>query len=237
MKLSLYDALVSFLHQNRIQHRIGYRFKDIRLFKLAMTHGSTGGDSNERLEFLGDSVLGLVMAEMLYKQYPDVSEGTLTQLRIMSVNNTHLQGVAEELGLDDELKIGKGLAMSSDRGVKMYADAVEALIGAIYMDGGFKPARKFVEKHVKLTIPKFEEKDLHPKTALSHWAQQNHEEFPIYEVVQDPATKNGSHWVVKCSLERYSLTRTGASRRSRRAAETEAARQILQTLDVMSNGN
>lgn len=237
MTLRLYDALVSYIHQSRIQHRIGYRFKNIQLFKQAMTHGSADGESNERLEFLGDSVLGLIMAEMLYKQYPNVSEGTLTQLRIMSVNNAHLQKVAADLGLDEELMISKGLAMSSDRGVKMYADAVEALIGAIYMDGGFKPARKFVEKHVKLSIPKFEDRDIHPKTALSHWTQQHQEEFPIYEVIQDPTMKSGSHWLVKCSLERYSLTRTGVSRRSRREAETEAARQILQALDVMSNGN
>lgn len=237
MRLRLYDAIVGYLQQSRLQHRIGYRFKDIRLFEQAMTHASADGESNERLEFLGDSVLGLIMSEMLYEQHPDVSEGTLTQLRIMSVNNSHLQEVAYELGLDDELKLGKGLAMSSERGVKMYADAVEALIGAIYKDGGFKPARKFVERHVRLTIPKFEERDLHPKTALSQWTQQHQEDFPRYEVIQDPNRRGTSHWLVKCSLERYSLTRTGASRRSRRAAETEAARQVLEALDVMTNGN
>ena len=235
MKLKLYDAIFGIFRHWRLQTRIGYRFKDLTRLDEALTHASVDRINNERLEFLGDSVLELIVSEYLFRQYPDIDEGTLTQLKIMSVNNVHLQSVALNLGLDEQLFIGKGLYNVENRGVKMYADVVEALIGAIYIDGGLRPARKFIDKFVIQTLPTLEETQMHPKTALQNWVSKQGMEYPEYDVVQDPHRSGGSNWQVKCTIKRLAITRT-ASARSRKAAETEAARQILDSLGIMANG-
>ena len=235
MKLRLYDAIFGLFRHWRLQTRIGYRFKDLTRLDEALTHASVDRVNNERLEFLGDSVLELIVSEYLFRQYPDIDEGTLTQLKIMSVNNVHLQSVALNLGLDEQLFIGKGLYNVENRGVKMYADVVEALIGAIYIDGGLRPARKFIDKYVIQTLPTLEETQMHPKTALQNWVSKQGMEYPEYDVVQDPHRSGGPNWHVKCSIKRLAITRTAAAR-SRKAAETEAARQILDSLGIMANG-
>lgn len=235
MKLNLHDSIFGIFRHWRLQTRIGYRFKDLTRLDEALTHASVDRVNNERLEFLGDSVLELIVSEYLYRQYPDIDEGTLTQLKIMSVNNVHLQSVALNLGLDEQLFIGKGLYNVENRGVKMYADVVEALIGAIYIDGGLRPARKFIDKFVIQTLPTLEETQMHPKTALQNWVSKQGMEYPEYDVVQDPQRSGGSKWHVKCSIKRLAITRTAAAR-SRKAAEAEAARQILDSLGIMANG-
>ena len=235
MSLRLYDAIFGLFRHWRLQTRIGYRFKDLTRLDEALTHASVDRVNNERLEFLGDSVLELIVSEYLYRQYPDIDEGTLTQLKIMSVNNVHLQSVALNLGLDEQLFIGKGLYNVENRGVKMYADVVEALIGAIYIDGGLRPARKFIDKYVIQTLPTLEETQMHPKTALQNWVSKQGMEYPDYDVVQDPQKSGGTNWHVKCTIKRLAITRTAAAR-SRKAAETEAARQILDSLGIMANG-
>ncbi len=235
MKLRLYDAILGIFRHWRLQTRIGYRFKDLTRLDEALTHASVDRINNERLEFLGDSVLELIVSEYLFRQYPDIDEGTLTQLKIMSVNNVHLQSVALNLGLDEQLFIGKGLYNVENRGVKMYADVVEALIGAIYIDGGLRPARKFIDKYVIQTLPTLEETQMHPKTALQNWVSKQGMEYPEYDVVQDPQRSGGMNWHVKCTIKRLAITRTAAAK-SRKAAETEAARQILDSLGIMANG-
>ncbi|MCE2407512.1 MAG: ribonuclease III [Pseudomonadales bacterium] len=235
MKLNLYDSILGLFRHWSLQTRIGYRFKDLTQLDEALTHASVDRVNNERLEFLGDAVLELVVSEYLYRQYSDIDEGTLTQLKIMSVNNVHLQSVALNLGLDEQLFIGKGLYNVENRGVKMYADAVEALIGAIYIDGGLRPASKFIDKYVIQTLPTLEETQMHPKTALQNWVSKQGMEYPEYDVVQDPQRSGSANWQVKCTIKRLAITRT-ASARSRKAAETAAARQILDSLGIMANG-
>ncbi len=235
MKLNLYDSILGLFRHWSLQTRIGYRFKDLTQLDEALTHASVDRVNNERLEFLGDAVLELVVSEYLYRQYSDIDEGTLTQLKIMSVNNVHLQSVALNLGLDEQLFIGKGLYNAENRGVKMYADAVEALIGAIYIDGGLRPASKFIDKYVIQTLPTLEETQMHPKTALQNWVSKQGMEYPEYDVVQDPQRSGSANWQVKCTIKRLAITRT-ASARSRKAAETAAARQILDSLGIMANG-
>lgn len=235
MKLRLYDSILGLFRHWRLQTRIGYRFKDLTRLDEALTHASVDRVNNERLEFLGDSVLELIVSEYLYRQYPDIDEGTLTQLKIMSVNNVHLQSVALNLGLDEQLFIGKGLYNVENRGVKMYADVVEALIGAIYIDGGLRPARKFIDKYVIQTLPTLEETQMHPKTALQNWVSKQGMEYPEYDVVQDPQRSGGANWHVKCTIKRLAITRTAVAR-TRKVAETEAARQILDSLGIMANG-
>ena len=235
MNLRLVDAVFDLFRHWRLQIRIGYRFIDLRRLDEALTHASVDRINNERLEFLGDAVLELIVSEYLYRQYPVVDEGTLTQLKIMSVNNVHLQSVAFNLGLDEQLILGKGLAMADDRGAKMYADAVEALIGAIYIDGGLRPTRKFIDRYVLQTLPTLEETQMHPKTALQNWVAKQGMEYPTYDVIQDPQTSGGKDFLVKCTIRRLAITRTGSAR-SRKVAETNAAAQILDALGVMANG-
>ena len=235
MRLNLYDAIRGIFRHWGLQSRIGYRFKDIRRLDQALTHASLNRANNERLEFLGDAVLELVVSEHLFRQYEDVDEGTLTQLKIMSVNNVHLKSVALNLGMEDHLNVGKGLANVENRGEKMYADAVEAVIGAIYIDGGLRPARKFIDKYVIQTLPTLAETKMHPKTALQNWVKKQGFDYPEYDVVQDPQKSGSSHWLAKCSIKRLAITRTGTDT-TRKGAETAAAMEILNALGVLTDG-
>ncbi len=235
MKLNLLGAIQALFKYWGLQSRIGYRFIDISRLQEALTHASLDRVNNERLEFLGDAVLDLVVSEFLYRQYPDVDEGTLTLLKIMSVNNVHLKSVALNLGLNDHLQISKGLYNVKDRGDKMYADAVEALIGAIFIDGGLRAARRFVDRCVIQTLPTLEETKMHPKTALQNWVKKQGMDYPDYDIVRDPQRSGGTDWHVKCTIRRLAISRT-ASAHSRKAAEAAAARQILDALGVVPNG-
>lgn len=236
MKLNLVNALRDIFRHWGLQNRIGYRFKDVSRLDEALTHASADPVNNERLEFLGDAVLELVVSELLFAKYKDVDEGTLTQLKIMSVNNVHLQSVALNLGLDEQLLMNQGLYNSETRGDKMYADAVEALIGAVYVDGGLRPARKFIDKYVMQTLPTLAETKVHPKTALQNWLKKQGFEYPDYVIVQDPAKSGSKQWHVKCTIKRLAITRVGRAA-SRKGAETNAALEILSALGVMANGS
>ncbi|MYD43964.1 MAG: ribonuclease III [Gammaproteobacteria bacterium] len=236
MTLSFFQNLPLLFRHWRLQQRIGYRFKDITLLDVALTHASMEVANNERLEFLGDAVLDLVVSEILFKKYAEVDEGTLTQMKIMSVNNAHLLSVALNLGITDVLEMGKGLYQSESRGTKMFADAVEALIGAIYLDGGLRPAHKFIDKYVMQTLPTLQETKVHPKTALQNWLKKQGFEYPEYSVTQDATQSGDSLWYVKCTIKNLAITRTGRAE-TRKAAETEAAIEILGALGVMSNGS
>ena len=235
MRIMLVDSIRGLFRHWGLQARIGYRFKDVRRLDQALTHASLDRENNERLEFLGDAVLELVVSEHLYRQYRDVDEGTLTQLKIMSVNNVHLKSVALNLGLEDHLNVGKGLEKVEYRGEKMYADAVEAVIGAIYIDGGLRRARRFIDKYVIQTLPTLEETKVHPKTALQNWVKKQGFDYPVYEVVQDPHRAGGTDWLAKCTIKRLAITRTG-SHTTRKGAETDAAVKILDALGVYANG-
>ena len=234
-QLRLWDAIVDYWRYWGLQRRIGYRFKDIKTLNTALTHPSLDRVNNQRLEFLGDAVLELVVSEFLFKEYPQVNEGTLTQLKIMSVNNVHLKSVAIHLQLEEYLLVGHGLNPNVNKHDKIHADAVEAVIGAIYIDGGLRPARRFVNKYVLQTLPTLEETQMHPKTALQNWARKQGFAYPEYEVVVEPHTQGAIEWTVKCSLKQLAIYRS-AKARSRKEAERLAAEQILFDLGVYSNG-
>jgi len=140
----------------KLEEKIGYTFQDLSLLENALNHSSyanenrdRGVKSNERLEFLGDSVLGLTAAEHLYREFPEEQEGNLTKQRAALVREESLYLTARELGLGDYLHLGHGELLGGGRErPSILADAVEAVIAAIYLDGGFAPAREFIERHI-----------------------------------------------------------------------------------------
>ena len=175
-----------------IQRKIDYRFNNISLLNMAMTHSSYANDhkmkktnSNERLEFLGDAVLELLSSEYLYDTYPDKPEGELTKLRASLVSENPLANIAKTLGINDCLMLGRGEEITGGRErASITSDAVEALIGAIYLDGGMEPAKNFVRKFVMVNI---DEKLLYndSKSMLQEIVQKNKLGTLSYEIVSE----------------------------------------------------
>lgn len=170
--------------------RIGYQFKDICLLNLALSHSSLGNEglpNYERLEFLGDAVLGFLVADSLYGQHPKVVVGELTSRRSLMVSRTPLASIAVDLELGHYIQVGRGLSESVLQSPRIMADLVEAVLGAIYIDGGVEEARKFVQRFV---LERFKGGQSHqktltdPKTRLNQWAQSHGLSTPHYEIIE-----------------------------------------------------
>ncbi len=211
-----------------LSERLGYRFQDVSLLVLALTHGSaTGGGqgSNQRLEYLGDAALGLSVCHALYSRLPDVSQGDLTKLKSRYVSNSHLAAVARSLG------VGSCLLMSeaeSDRGgrekERCLADAMEALVGAVYLDGGMAAVHRIVRRFVVIDQPLSAESS---KAALQEWLQSRGRETPHYEVVLEAGPSHNRTYRVEARCR----THVGLGEASRKqAAEELAAADVLTQL-------
>lgn len=217
---------------------LGYSFRDPALLELALTHRSaSGGRNNERLEFLGDAVLGLLVAEQLYARFPKEDEGRLTRLRAALVKETTLAQVARELKLGDQLKLGPGeLKSGGYRRDSILADAVEALLAAIYLDAhhDLEPCRQAVLRwyggrfeHAASLVHQLKD----PKSRLQEWLQARRLSLPQYEVVAVTGEAHEQVFTVQCQVEGQAVTvGRGASRR---IAEQEAAAQVLSQLEQM----
>lgn len=208
---------------------VGYRFKDSRYLEMALRHRSAGGENNERLEFLGDAILGFCIAEILYVRFPEVEEGDLSRLRASLVNRDTLAEVARELKLGEHLVLGSGeLKSGGFRRQSILADALEALLGAIYRDGGFDVVRKlivrlFSERVENLPDPG-ELKD--PKTRLQEYLQGRGHSLPEYQVVEVAGAAHERRFRVSCRLSALGKT-VEAEGSSRRKAEQAAAADML----------
>lgn len=207
--------------------RIGYRFTDFELLRRALTHRSHGVVHNERLEFLGDGVLNCVVAFELYSRFPDLSEGELHRLRANLVNQHSLAAIAQQSAFGSVLQLGEGELKSgvADR-PSILADAVEAVIGAAFLDGGFDAARtvtgKLLGGLMQSIDPTISTKD--PKTLLQEYLQGRKLARPQYVVV---ATLGGAHerlFQVECMIPELGIRSQGEGA-NRRSAEQEAARQ------------
>ena len=215
-----------------IEAAIGYEFKDKALLKTAFTHTSysnenQGASSNERLEFLGDSVLGFIAAKELYKSHPGRSEGELTRLRAAYVCEESLCEAAIALGLNEALSVGRGEALTGGRKrASMTADAFEALLAALYLDGGLKQAERFVKNFLLSRTPPASAEDF--KTALQERTQRGGGSAPLYTVTGESGPDHQKTFTVEASLEGILL---GIGRGgNKKQAEQEAARQALETL-------
>lgn len=212
--------------------RLDYQFNDPTLLEQALTHRSASKTNNERLEFLGDALLNFVVADVLYALRPNDPEGDLSRARAALVRKATLASIGRELGIDSELVLGRGeiRAGGAQRGAAL-ADALEAVIGAVFIDGGFDAARALVERLFAQrfeTLPAPEElKDA--KTRLQEWLQARGLGLPSYRVESVSGSDHEKQFVVACALQDDSA-RTEGSGASRRRAEQNAAAAMLADL-------
>lgn len=221
-----------------LEGRLGHRFNDVSLLRTALTHRSFAATHNERLEFVGDGVLNCAVADLLFRRFPDLPEGDLSRLRAMLVRQETLHQIARGLELGGELQLGDGEKKSGGATrPSMLADAVEALIGAVYMDAGFDAARAVVVRHYAPLIERIDPKDdlKDPKTRLQEVLQGRRLPLPEYAVVATRGEQHVQEFVVSCAIPRLAI-RTEASGGSRRAAEQGAARLALEALAQQGGG-
>lgn len=215
-----------------LQQQLGHRFADQSLLQCALTHRSFGADHNERLEFLGDAVLSLAVSTLLYQRFVGSDEGDLTRVRAHLVREESLHRVALSLGLPDLMRLSDGEARGGGaQRASILADAVEALIGAAYLDAGFEQALAMTQQwfgdRIAATAPEGWSKDA--KTELQEWLQARRVAVPSYRIVATRGQAHAQTFEVECTAAALALGARGEGR-SRRAAEQEAATRLLQQL-------
>ena len=216
----------------RLEERLGHRFQSAGLLEQALTHRSAGSPHNERLEFLGDGVLDCVVAQELYARFPALSEGELSRLRASLVRKEALVAVAQGFGLGEYLKLGEGESASGGAArPSILADALEALYGAVFLDGGYERARAAVRHTFGAALdalnPLANAKDA--KTRLQELLQGRGQGLPSYQVVATQGAAHQQIFEVECVVEQLGLRATGRGE-SRRAAEQQAAEALLRQL-------
>jgi ribonuclease-3 len=215
-----------------LQQRLGHRFNQPRLLTRALTHRSGSAEHNERLEFLGDAVLNLAVSGLLYERFSGSDEGDLTRVRAHLVREDSLHRLALQLGLSDVLRLSDGeLRGGGAQRPSILADAVEAVIGAVYLDGGFEPAQAVVQRLLGEVIGGSEvdawSKDA--KTELQEWLQARRIAVPAYRITATRGQAHAQTFEVECAVAALGLAERGEGK-SRRAAEQEAARRMIDTL-------
>lgn len=218
--------------QQHLQGRLGYRFHDEGQLQLALTHRSFGTPNNERLEFLGDSVLNLILAEALYRKFPATREGQLSRLRAQMVKGATLAKLAREFGLGPCLRLGEGeMKSGGQQRESILADALEAVIGALYLEAGFSVCTERVttwyESRLSQLSPDEPSKD--PKTELQEYLQARQLPLPDYEVVQVAGQAHARTFTIACRVAPLKEP-LQASASNRRDAEQQAATAALQKL-------
>jgi len=205
---------------------LGYRFSDPLLLRQALTHRSYGAPHNERLEFLGDGVLNFIIASLLYERFPVLPEGDLSRLRAHLVNQETLSQLARTLDLGQYLLLGEGeLKSGGFRRPSILADTFEAILGAIYLDGGFDAAAGVVRRVHEPLLAELDPKSLgkDPKTLLQEYLQGRRLSLPLYNVVSVSGEAHEQHFQVECVILELSIRAEGEGT-SRRSAEQSAAR-------------
>ena len=218
---------------SKVLRALGYAFADDNLLTRALTHRSVGARHNERLEFLGDALLGMVIAEYLFATFPDADEGQLTRTRATLVNRESLAEVARGLDLGDLIHLGEGELKSGGwRRDSILANAVEALLGAIYLDGGMDACRRTVLRLLEARLadsnPDSTSKD--PKTALQEFLQSRRRSLPEYTTMDISGPSHQQLFTVSCQVDSLPEAVT-ATCPTRRKAEQAAARATLQILN------
>ncbi len=220
----------------RLQKAIGYTFRDITLLENALSHSSYANErwhdslkSNERLEFLGDSVLGMVVAEHLYRACPDRPEGELSRMRADMVCETSLAAIAAKLNLGEHLLLGHGEAISGgSKRASILADAVESVIAAIYLDGGFAPAKAFIERFVLTGATAEQPRNMDYKTALQELVQQKKGQVITYHLIGESGPDHNKQFVVQVLVNEQVVGEGCGS--SKKRAEQDAARDAFKTM-------
>lgn len=216
-----------------LEAALDYRFRQAPLLRQALTHSSYSADHNERLEFLGDSIVDMIVSMLLFEQFPASREGDLSRLRAQFVKQDALHGIALSLQLGDYLLLGEGEHRSGGRQrPSILADALEALFGAIYLDGGFEAVlgviRRLYADKLAAIDPARSFKDA--KTALQEAMQARRMPLPRYEMVAERGEAHAREFEVRCVISALSLNTSGVGN-SRRIAEQMAASAALQELN------
>jgi ribonuclease-3 len=219
-----------------LELHLGHSFADRELLARALTHRSCGGRDNERLEFLGDAVLGLVIAHELYRRLPHAEEGQLTRLRAMLVNEDSLADIAVTLALGNHLRLGSGeLKSGGFRRPSILADALEALLGAVYLEAGLDTVRALILRLYALRLDELPTRIVKdPKTRLQEWLQSRAHERPQYTLSATWGEPHEQTFRALCTVPTLSLTATGEAS-SRRRAEQEAATALIQLLEAQGH--
>jgi ribonuclease-3 len=215
-----------------LQTRLQHTFADDKLLKRAITHRSYASDHNERLEFLGDSVLGVAVADLLYQRLQNLPEGDLSRVRANLVKQDTLHQLAVSLGLPDVILLGEGeMRSGGQKRPSILADALEAIIGAVYLDAGFIAAQALVHRLYKAVEinPAMDAIGKDPKTELQEWLQGRKMKLPQYQVVATLGAAHKQTFDVECDIAELNLSERGIGG-SRRAGEQAAAAAMLQTL-------
>ena len=219
-----------------LETAIGYQFKNITLLQNALTHSSYANErwhnslmSNERLEFLGDSILGMVVAEYLYEQFPDRPEGELTRMRADMVCETSLAMVATKIGLGQHLQLGHGEERFGGRNrASILADAVESVIAASFLDGGMDAAKRFIQKFILCEVPVKKMHNRDYKTALQELVQQKKDQVLSYCLIGESGPDHDKEFLVEVSLNGQCVGKGIGS--SKKRAEQDAARAAIEVL-------
>lgn len=221
-----------FENKHRLIHKLGHDFSDETLVELALTHRSVGATNNERLEFLGDSIVNFVIGEALFNKFPEVKEGTLSQMRAQLVKGKTLAEIAREFDIGEYLSLGPGeLKSGGFRRESILADAVEALIGAIYIDSGMEACKACILRwygtRLDAISPKNNIKDA--KTLLQEWLQARKEKLPIYHLLRSSDEDQQHLFEVECEVAGFKQRFKGEGS-NRRNAEQSAATLALAAL-------
>ena len=209
-----------------LQDTIGYHFKDESILERALIHASADVENNERLEFLGDAALGYAISAALYERMPLKSVGVLAERKGILVANKRLTEVAVKLGINRRMRLGNSIENNRTVNRKIYADALEAVVGAIVIDGGLAAVQNFVDQHLYPLESKPLDLERHAKSRLQEWADWAGFESPVYEVVKHESHTNGELWHVHCTVSDLKYDGKGVAH-SKREAERIAAEVLL----------
>lgn len=215
-----------------LRNSLDYEFNDAGLLEQALTHRSAPGANNERLEFLGDAVLDVVISEVVFRAHPLATEGDLSRLRSSLVKDTCLAEIALELGVGKHLILGSGERKSGGhRRDSILADAIEAIFGAVYLDAGFDAARAVIERAFGSRLEDFPPADelRDPKTRLQEWLQARQMGLPRYDLVEVTGEAHRQRFEVSCNIDGMDVSTRGHGT-SRRNAEQQSAGKMLDNL-------
>jgi ribonuclease-3 len=216
----------------KLEKRLSYVFRDFNYLEQALTHRSKKSNNNERLEFLGDAVLGFVIASDLYQQFPDAKEGQLSRCRASLVKGATLAKIALQLDIGECLLLGPGeLKSGGFRRESTLADALEAIIGAIYLDNGMDAAQQFIRTHFADRLSQLNVDGVlkDPKTRLQEYLQARKSELPVYEIASAEGKDHQQTFHIQCVVKELNKMVVGTGG-SRRKAEQQAAEKALELL-------
>jgi len=223
---------------DRIEQIIGHRFDNEDLLREALTHASVADnrlDSNERLEFLGDAVLGLVVCERLFEMFPDQREGDLTKIKSAVVSRRVCAEISDKIGLTEQLSLGKGMSVRADLPPSVSAAVYESIVAAVYLDGGMPAARQFILEHMEPAIVEAEE-SAHQhnfKSLLQQYAQRTGSDLPHYQLLDEKGPDHSKCFEVSVRIGGRQFTSAWGA--SKKQAEQEAAYRALLELGLVDD--